>query len=510
MTLTAPDEPCAHLTWKQRLWLSLIGLLGTSWLWFVLSQHGIGLSPDSVGYLAVAQHLLEGKGFLSYQSTPFIAQPPLYPLTIAALSLCFGFTLTNSALILNLSLFAFVAYLSGRLVFLVTKSFAISLIASVSVIFGVPIIWVSIFAWSEMLFIFFTILSLLNIISFSLNRNTKYLLSCSLFIGCSCLTRYVGIFSFFSLLLSIFLLPSKNLLTKAKMLLLFSLIPLFLLFPWIARNYSLSETFFGTRIPASLRISEVFFLFEDTLLSWFIFTTVFFDNIIMLSVTFISLSFVLFIVLVNQMKNITSLSIVIFIFTYSLLTLISSIFFAHDPVDSRLLSPIFIPIVTIFLNFSYKQIFPYLRRNFSQSIQSRLISSGILIWFIYPVLSTLTLSLEVRQEGKGYQSIHWQTSKTLAYVRRERRWLTQLPIYTNDPEGLYFLADISALHLPFQFRPTWPEPGKAYLVRFKKAYRGECLGIIEQLCQVADIKLVAQFPDGEIYLVAHKGPRVAS
>jgi hypothetical protein len=44
----------------------------------------------------------------------------------------------------------------------------------------------------------------------------------------------------------------------------------------------------------------------------------------------------------------------------------------------------------------------------------------------------LKLGLEVHREGLGYQSVHWQTSETLAYIRRAREELHQLPIYTNS------------------------------------------------------------------------------
>lgn len=197
MTPTAPNALRLPPAWRQQLWFGLIGLLGAGWLWFAMSRHGIGLSPDSVGYLAVAQHLLEGRGFLSYRGEPFVAQPPLYPLAIATISFLLGFTLATSALLLNLILFVAVAYLSGRLALLVTKSFPLSIAVCISVILGVPITWVSVFAWSEMLFIFLTTLAFLNLIGFISSRDTRDLLACSLYLACSCMARYAGLFSVF-------------------------------------------------------------------------------------------------------------------------------------------------------------------------------------------------------------------------------------------------------------------------------------------------------------------------
>ncbi len=504
MTPTAPDALCLSPVWKQHVWFGLIGLVGTGWLWFAMSRHGIGLSPDSVGYLAVAQHLLEGKGFLSYRGEPFVAQPPLYPLAIATVSLLLGFTPATSALLLNLLLFTAVAYLSGRLAFLVTRSFPLSIAVCISVVLGVPITWVSVFAWSEMLFIFFTILAFLNMLSFISSKNIKDLLVCSFSVACSCLVRYVGFFSVLSFLLFMLLLPNKRSREKLYQIFIFSFVSLSFISFWIIRNYILSETPIGPRITASLKLNEIIFLLCDTFTSWFVIQADIFQNGTFLFALFTFL-FAVFLIACKYQRNNPNISfLIVFIFVYPLLILISSIRFAYDPIDNRLLSPVFIPLVIVLLSFSHQGLYPYLKSKVSRIVQSWLVISGALIWFTHPVLSTLTLGFEVRQEGKGYHAVHWQTSPTLAHVRQVREQLTQRTVYTNDPEGLYFLAHIRAEHLPFQLRPTWPEPGQAYLIRFKHAYRGECLDIIEGLRQSADIKPLARFSDGEIYLVTHK------
>ncbi|QUV99392.1 glycosyltransferase family 39 protein [Chloracidobacterium sp. MS 40/45] len=510
MTPTAPNALRLPPAGRQHLWFGLIGLLGAGWLWFAMSRHGIGLSPDSVGYLAVAQHLLEGRGFLSYRGEPFVAQPPLYPLVIATISFLLGFTPETSALLLNLLLFVAVAYLSGRLALLVTKSFPLSIAVCISVILGVPITWVSVFAWSEMLFIFLTTLAFLNLIGFISSRDTRDLLACSLYLACSCMVRYAGLFSVFSFLLVLILVTSERLQKKAYQIVAFSFISSLPISLWVLRNYILSGTPFGPRTMASLKPKEIIFLLFDTFSSWFILQTDILQNYFILIAIFIFLTFAVSTACICQIKDTNILSLVIFVSTYSLFVFVSSMRFAYDPIDNRLLSPVFISLVVVLLSFSNKVLYPYLKSKVSGGAQSRLIILGALIWFTHPVLSTLTLGFEVRREGKGYHAVHWQTSPTLAHVRQVREQLTQRTVYTNDPEGLYFLAHIRAEHLPFRFRPTWPEAGQAYLIRFKRAYRGECLDIIEGLRQAADIEPLARFSDGEIYLVTHKPLQVPS
>ncbi len=510
MMLTAPNALCFSLLWKQHLWFGLIGLLGAGWLWFALSRHGIGLSPDSAGYLAVAQNLLEGKGFLSYRGEPFVSQPPLYPLAIATVSFFFSFAPTTSALLINVFLFAAVTHLSGRLAFLITKSFPISIAVCFSVISGVPVTWVSIFAWSEILFIFFIIASIISMLLFISSKNIRDLLACSLLVGCSCMTRYAGLFFIISFLLFMILLPDEKLGKKLYYLSTFLSISLFPITIWILRNYILSETLFGPRTGALLKAYELTLLLCDTFVSWFVPPIFILKNEISLFILFNFLAFAFLFICKSQVKNLNSLFVITLIFLYPILIFTSSLRFAYDPIDHRLLSPVFVPLIIILLNFPYQTFHLYLKSRLSKRVQSVLIILGGLVWFTHPALSTLILGLEVRQEGKGYHAVHWQTSETLAYVRQVGKQLTRLPIYTNDPEGLYFLAHIQAEHLPFHPRPTWPETGRAYLIRFKPAYRGECLDIIEGLRHSADIRLLAHFSDGEIYLVTHKSLQVSS
>jgi hypothetical protein len=144
----------------------------------------------------------------------------------------------------------------------------------------------------------------------------------------------------------------------------------------------------------------------------------------------------------------------------------------------------------------------------SKRVRPWLVVLGLIAWFTYPAISTLKFGLEVRKEGLGYQSVHWQTSETLAYIRRAREELHQLPIYTNDPEGLYFLTHIQAGRLSIQFHPNWPAAGRAYLICFKQGYLGDCLEILDRLRQNPDIRPVAEFSDGTIYLVTRRNLQV--
>jgi len=71
----------------RRKWLFLMGfhLLWGMFLGWSLSRYGLGISTDSMHYLFAGLNLARGNGLISFDASPFLNWPPLYPLLIAAL-----------------------------------------------------------------------------------------------------------------------------------------------------------------------------------------------------------------------------------------------------------------------------------------------------------------------------------------------------------------------------------------------------------------------------------------
>jgi hypothetical protein len=288
----------------------------------------------------------------------------------------------------------------------------------------------------------------------------------------------------------------------------FLFISSFPLYLWGMRNYILSRTFFGRSRNPLHSFSEHSLGFVNAVTSWFIFPVNYFQNKTLLFLVAFLLIFILLVIGVKEIANLRVLSLVVFIFLYLLLLFIACVSTHQNLIDNRLLSPIFIPLGIVLIDFFYRRIYLQLMDKISKRVRPWLVVLGLIAWSTYPAISTLKFGLEVRKEGLGYQSVHWQTSETLAYVRQAREELLQLHVYTNDPEGLYFLTKIRAGRLSIQFHPNWPEAGRAYLICFKQGYLGDCLEILDRLHQNPEIRPVAEFSDGTIYLVTRRNLQV--
>ncbi len=64
---------------KSNLDSLLFALIGFFIIQIFSKHSGIGVSPDSVTYISAARHLVQGKGFISFENLPVVDFPFGYP-----------------------------------------------------------------------------------------------------------------------------------------------------------------------------------------------------------------------------------------------------------------------------------------------------------------------------------------------------------------------------------------------------------------------------------------------
>jgi 4-amino-4-deoxy-L-arabinose transferase-like glycosyltransferase len=330
--------------------LSAIGFL----LSYMASWRGIALSPDSVSYISAAKSLLAGDGFMHYDGEPFVLWPPLYPMLLAGLS-ALGLAVLDAARLLNALVFAGIIFLSGLWLRRTLESRP-QVVAGLALILLSPALRdVGSYAWSEPLFIILSLLALYCLGRYTRLGTPRMLLAAALFTAGAILTRYIGVtLAATGVLLLLARRPSSPVrgLRDATVYGVISGLPFLL---WIDRNYAVSSTLMGPRAPSEESMPLHGYRTLRTFVQWL--TTV--DRAPVWLVVGVSAVAVLTVGVGvralfrrwGQMATerrepvVASIPFLLFAVVYSIFLLFSATSTAFDHIDTRLLSPVYVPLV---------------------------------------------------------------------------------------------------------------------------------------------------------------------
>jgi len=516
------------LSMRDKLPLTVLSLIGTVFILLATRNYGAGLSPDSVGYIATARQIVSGIGAVTYDGTPLTVQPPLYPVLLATFDYVFRIDPLLSAHIVNAVLFGLIVYLSGVLFLkLLKSSVTLAFFGTVSILVSIPLVQVSLMAWSEPLFICFVLLYLIFSESYLEKADTTSLLLLSLSVALACLTRYIGVILIFTGIVSILVFCRNSLRVKIRHLILFVSISAFPIGMWVIRNYFLSGTLFGPRASSIFTLSQNLAFTLSTLLSWYIIPkrisehspTLIFLSLVLLSATVGFLANL--IIRGNWSKVRTFLSemrvLLLFTIAYVGFLVISSTTTAYDRIGDRLLSPVFVPL-TLILLFLASKILMSPKKWLPPKGVNILLAVAIVMWLLYSSIVATRSIVNAMSHGIGYSGESWKSSQTIEYLRQNQALVSEcVVIYSNAPDALYVLANLTARMSPEKthynspeivqdissLRKSWPEESNSCLVWFDKIDR-KYLFTVDELQAVANMQLIIRTEDGAVYSVARE------
>lgn len=488
---------------------------------------GVGVSPDSVEYLATANNLLLGKGFLSFDGQPVSQWPPLYPMLLFLCSYTFGISTAMSAVIINTILFGLIIYKSGMVLTDYPTSNSIIIIGLLAILFSIPIFSIALWAWSELLFIFFTVWYIKSLGTYIQKENLRSFIIIVLATALAILTRYIGIILIMLTTITILYYSKERLKSKIFPIIIYSVLSITPVSIWLIRNYLISGTLFGERGASKYSILVNIFFTLETILSWenldkFINLKMFIFLII--TITIILLGILALKILKNNKILLKADNILLIIlFSFISIYLCSLIFIssvkAHNPIDSRLLSPIYIPLTLLFLTIlqaTYNRIYSFKRYKQLRIAFFIFLIIGIANMF----LSTLDTINHHYKEGDGYSGISWQKSSEDKWLKNiEQKYIKNSTIYCNDPFAVYYLENIHAKWSPRKtyydsdeiylllrdLKGVWPPEKEAFIIWFNQVeFALEPLYTPSELSTISELCLQDSNYLGSLFLVSIK------
>ena len=250
------------------LLLAGLGLLGAALALARAINYGVGLEWDATIYISVARSLLAGNGFTNFTGNIYHAFPPLYPLLLAGASLG-RFDPWAVAGPLNAGLFGLTVFVVGMYLRTQLESRLLTLWCCLALALAWPLLDAAHFAWSELPFILFSTLALIQSQrALSREGSNAALLWAGAFTALACLSRYVGVTLLALIVPLLALQRGVALPEKARRIVIYSLIALAPLALWILRNQLAVGNPAGNREPPVDAIHEVFYKILNVIARW--------------------------------------------------------------------------------------------------------------------------------------------------------------------------------------------------------------------------------------------------
>lgn len=499
----------------------LLGLVAISLGW-IATRPIAALTPDSIQYMSAAQNLNAGRGFVTTvtalesaePSAPFLDWPPLYPILLS-----FGTGSPTVAGGLPAAPIRWARWLNLLLLglsFVPLAALAATMLGRRAVVpilafyaFFRPIQVVHSFAWSEGLFIATTLASMAAMV-LSLGgarprlQRTIWLVVAGLAAGAAASTRYLGIVVIAAGALTIVTCTaSRHGRHTARRLGLFLAPSALPILAWLARNYELSGSFFGQgRAPSSLDAEQVLLQILGTAAADWLRPPAFSTAALSHAASAVSILAALVLAasavrrfgpetLESSRGRMTGVTMALsFIGLYLLVISISALRVGFDPINTRLLAPLYPPMLLVlgaFIRGAYHD-------RATGGRERAFLKASVL------VLLTLNAAASARwatgpREDRNMSWPYWRSVK-MGETRWERSPLIAaargLPgdalILSNVWEAVAMHAGKPAKPLPSKADPGWPET----ILRHRGAYALVQGGYRDDLIGLAELERIRE------------------
>lgn len=238
-----PDSPSAGVPSRRRAEWVVAGAIAAAAGAAVLlaTRQGPLLSPDSVTYLATAEHLRSGGGFTDFTGEPMTVFGPVYPLLLAPGGTSLGWVRTVGAAGTAAVALTFFALARRR------TTAVIALVATAVVALAASTVWVGSTAWSETTY---TAIGLGMLVVLTGGRPTpRRVAAAGVLAGLGFLTRYAGagLVLTGAIALLVGRTEGSTWRTRARSVVVFGVAAAATVVPWVARNLAATGEALGPR-----------------------------------------------------------------------------------------------------------------------------------------------------------------------------------------------------------------------------------------------------------------------
>lgn len=498
-------------------------------------KYGPGLTHDSAAYMYAAESLLNGDGFQYFgYPSPFIQWPPLFPALLALGSLA-GLGFDTASTLINSLAFALTVFFAGRWMLEKFRYHTLAVGGTFLLFVSVPLLQVSSYLWTEIIFILFFLLFYIEFERFLRYGRYGSLALAGLFSALACVDRYAGVTIVAAT--GVFLLFTKKSILKritdAAFYGTISAVPMGL---WVLRNYMVSGTLLGVRLPSTFTLRQNIIRSLESIYTW-----VQADKLLIQHADALLLySFKAFAIILPLIVSVVFtatlarslvkfpatrqlpaelkqeldrlLPAVFFVFfsgIYIVYLIASATSVAFEPINSRYLVPIYLPVIlTLLVAVDY--LCGRMQMRFGIKLVQFSMCFLLLLSLVYPAANTTASVLNSCRNGAGgYASTTWQDKSGFIQFMKKTG---QITYYSNSADAVYALSGIRTYYPPKkngpdmygleQFKTAVSGEEYSYIIWFSNGVP-QTLYNLDDISEIFELVEVGNFENGTIFRIVN-------
>ncbi len=491
-----------HLWYRN--WDSLIAAAAGYFIIYLYTKHsGIGISPDSVTYLSVAENIHQHGIFADFNRKVIVNFPLFYPGWLSIFIFLTGLEPLVFAPVMNGLLFAAVIYISGRMMesFIYPSKWYKWAILSF-LVFSPCLLEIYSMLWSETLFLLLLLLFMVALRKYLLTHQLNALILAATLTAFACITRYAGITMVATGLLLVLLDLKTSIRKRILHLLIFGSIALSLLAANLVHNIMARGTLTGPREAGITPLFANIRYFGNVLCDWL----PFFGERLAVAAALTIIPVLIFVFWRrnrsrNHLYTYEHIATTFFV-VYALFILTIATLSRFEELNSRLLSPLFIPLL-----WSGTYGIPHLIKKISGAPRISVIGACVLFVIAFQV-NQLMADYEnydgIKDAGvPGYTEDDWQYSPTVDFLKKNKPLLLHAgAVYSDADDAIWFFTGLHTKLLPHKDNPAQLKElfGRKdfIIVWFDDAANPDRVSM-EAIAARKKIKRLYKFDDGAIY-----------
>jgi hypothetical protein len=531
----------------------IFACIGFYAIYLYTSYSGVGLSPDSLMYASAADSFHAHGNFMTFNKTPITFFPVFYPFFLGIIDFFSNVNPVQAGSMINCFLFAAVVFTSGWIMsrfisdhtgFKFSRTYKLAaLIAIVPVlvfdyyirdkdwavtayiieaafVIGHRYKWIILaaiilspamleiysFLWSETLFILEILLFIVAYWKYTHNHKLGALIITGVITAIACITRYAGITIVGTGCLLILLDYELPIRKKIEHLLLYGAISISLLTANLVYNSTVTGLSTGTREPSITPFSQNLFRVGTVINDWGALSdkadayAILVTCVIMLSLIGV-LAWKAFKKRINSYENI----VIGFAVVYGSFMIILATFSRFEPINSRLLSPMFIPLLISCTCWVPDVLIGIRIKILKYTLAGVAIVAMLLFEYATGQVDYQRYDDENDYGVPGYSDDSWNKSEFAPYLKRHKsEFDPNIPIYSDANEAVWLFTGMSSQLVPHSFFQKDVDKfymqKKFYLIWFDSLYNKELINIKDIMAHKKVTK-IGGAKEGEVYLV---------